>query len=71
MGLVQRSVLVAVEKGGERPLPLGPFAGLWDKDSFAPEVDKVVLAFGRVEEQEVEVHRTLLLYHSVAETYHG
>jgi len=55
--LVERTVLVAVEEGSEGVGLLAFFAGFRDEDGLPPEVDEGVLAFGRIEEQKVQVHR--------------
>ena len=49
MGLVHGMPLVAIQKGGDSFFLAVFFAGAGDKDSLAPEIDKGVFTFGRVE----------------------
>ena len=66
VGLVHGAVLVAVEEGGQGLLLLAFFAGFGDEDGLSPEVDEGVLALGRVEEQEIEVHSLCTIYITIS-----
>jgi len=56
MVLVCAGILVAVEKGSQSAFLFLFPAHFGHKDDFSPEIDEAVFLFGRVEEDEVQVH---------------
>ena len=57
MYLIDGRSLIAIKEGGEFAFCFSPFPHFGYEDGLSPKLHEVDFSFGRVEEQEVDVHR--------------